>query len=102
MYTHVVTCSAFAEPRSGAGPEVGAGKMPSRTLQVTEDAYELLASLKQDRESFTDVIKRLAGERSLFDIVGVLDEEQARRLEARIEQGRERSRKRRAKQLRRG
>ena len=76
--------------------------MPSRTLNVTEEAYEMLASLKQDRESFTDVIKRLAGERSLFDIVGVLDEDQARRMERRIEEGRERSRKRRAKQLRRG
>lgn len=75
--------------------------MPSRTLNVTEEAYDLLAALKQDRESFTDVIKRLAGERSLFDLVGVLDEDQARRLEARVEQGRERSRRRRAKQLRR-
>lgn len=75
--------------------------MPSKTLQITDEAYDLLASLKQDRESFTDVVKRLAGERSLFDIVAVLDEEQARRLEQRIEQGRERSRKRRSKQLRR-
>lgn len=76
--------------------------MPSRTLNVTEEAYEMLAALKQERESFTEVIKRLAGERSLFDIVGVLDEDQARRLERRIEEGRERSRKRRGKQLRRG
>lgn len=75
--------------------------MPSRTLNVTEEAYDLLASLKRERESFTDVIRRLAGERSLFDIVGVLDEEQARKLEQRVEQGRERSRKRRGKQLRR-
>lgn len=75
--------------------------MPSRTLNVTDEAYDLLAALKQDRESFTEVIKRLAGERSLFDLVGVLDEDQARRLEARVEQGRERSRRRRAKQLRR-
>lgn len=76
--------------------------MPSRTIQVTDEAYELLASLKRDRESFTDVVRRLAGEHTLFDIVGVLDEDQARRMEQRVEQGRERSRKRRAKQLRRG
>jgi predicted CopG family antitoxin len=74
--------------------------MPSRTLNVTDEAYDLLASLKRDRESFTDVIKRLAGERSLFEVVGVLDEEQARRLASRIDAGRERSKRRRQKQLR--
>ncbi len=73
--------------------------MPSRTLNVTEEAYDKLSSLKRDRESFTDVILRLAGERSLFDIVGVLDEDQAKKLEARVEQGREKSRRRRNKQL---
>ena len=73
--------------------------MPSRTLNVTDEAYETLAALKRDRESFTDVILRLAGERSLFDIIGALDEEQAKKLEARIEAGREKSRRRRNKQL---
>lgn len=75
--------------------------MPSRTLNVTEEAYALLASLKGERESFTDVIKRLAGERSLFDVVGVLDEGQAERVAARVEAGRDRARKRRQKQVRR-
>jgi predicted CopG family antitoxin len=75
--------------------------MPSRAINITEDAYDLLAALKADGESFTDVVKRLAGERSLFDIVGVLDEEQARRLEARVGAGRDRARRRRQRQLRR-
>lgn len=74
--------------------------MPSRPIQVTDEAYELLRSLKQDRESFTDVIKRLAGERTLFEVVGVLNPEQARRFETRIAQGRERAKRRRARQLR--
>ncbi|HWG91501.1 MAG TPA: antitoxin VapB family protein [Candidatus Thermoplasmatota archaeon] len=74
--------------------------MPSRNINITEDAYALLASLKQERESFTDVIKRLAGERSLFEIVGVLDDRETGRLEARLRQGRERSVTRRRKQLR--
>ncbi|GEM_PF-817675 len=78
----------------------GENEVPSRTLNVTDEAYHLLASLKGEGESFTDVIRRLAGERSLYDIVGVLDEAQAERLAARIEAGRERSRKRRTKQLR--
>lgn len=74
--------------------------MPSRTVNLTDEAYEVLASHKRDGESFTDVVKRLAGERSLFEIVGVLDEHAAARLEARVEAGRERARRRRQKQLR--
>ena len=76
--------------------------MPSRTLNVTQEAYDLLAALKDEGESFTDVIKRLAGERSLLDVVGVLDESAAARLEARLEAARDRARRRRAKQLRSG
>lgn len=68
---------------------------------MTEEAYDLLAALKAEDESFTSVIKRLAGEASLLDIVAVLDETQATKLEARLDAGRERARKRRQKQLRR-
>ena len=74
--------------------------MPARTVNLSEEAYALLASLKQERESFSDVVLRLAGARSLFDVVGALDEEQAKKLADRIEQGRERARRRRARQLR--
>lgn len=71
-----------------------------RTVNLSEEAYDLLASRKQDRESFSDVVKRIAGERSLFEIVGVLDQEQAKKLEDRIKAGRERANRRRARQLR--
>ncbi len=69
-------------------------------MNLTDEAYELLASQKQDRESFTDVVKRLAGEETLYDIVGVLDETQAQKLATRIEDGRDRARRRRQRQLR--
>ena len=39
--------------------------MPVRTITVTEAAYERLASLKRPGESFTDVILRLTGRRSI-------------------------------------
>lgn len=74
--------------------------MPARTVNLSEEAYALLASLKQPRESFSDVVLRLGGQRSLFDLVGVLDESQARRLEDRVRAGRERAQRRRARQLR--
>lgn len=74
--------------------------MPARTVNLNDEAYEILASLKKERESFSDVVKRIAGERSLFDIVGVLDPEQAKRLDDRIRAGRERATRRRGRQLR--
>lgn len=73
--------------------------MPSHTVNLDQEAYDLLASLKQDRESFSAVVKRIGGERSLFEIVGVLDEEQAKKLEDRIRAGRDRATRRRARQL---
>lgn len=74
--------------------------MPSRTVNLSPEAYDLLASRKEARESFSDVVKRIAGERSLFELVGVLDEGQARKLQERIDAGRDRARRRRARQLR--
>lgn len=74
--------------------------MTSRTVNLSQEAYDLLASLKAERESFSDVVKRLAGERSLLEIVAVLDEPQAKKLQDRIDAGRERARRRRARQLR--
>lgn len=74
--------------------------MPSRTLNVTDEAYAVLAAQKQPGESFTDVIKRLAGHRSLFEVVGVLDDAQAAKLAERVAAGRERAKRRRQKQLR--
>jgi predicted CopG family antitoxin len=74
--------------------------LPARTVNLAQDAYDLLASRKLDRESFSEAVKRLAGSRSLFEVVGVLDEGQAKKLQDRIDAGRERARRRRARQLR--
>lgn len=74
--------------------------MPARTVNLNDDAYALLASRKRPGESFSDVVRRLAGERSLLEVAGVLDEAQAARVEERIAEGRERARRRRTRQLR--
>ena len=42
--------------------------MATKTLTITESAYERLAAEKRPGESFTDVILRLTKKRSLFDL----------------------------------
>jgi len=82
------------------GMSIGVYTMPSRTLNVTHEAYDILASHKQAGESFTEVIKRLAGDAPLWDLVGALDEEGARQAQRRMDAGRERARRRRGRQVR--
>lgn len=68
--------------------------MPTKTISLDEEAYERLKAHKGKGESFSEVVKRLAGERSWNEVVGVLGEEGADDLEAAIEAGRASSRER--------
>ena len=56
--------------------------MATKTINLTEDAYARLHSLKREGESFSDVVNRLTGKHAILGIVGVLDGPQARRLRA--------------------
>lgn len=49
----------------------------SKSIRLTEDAYERLAAHKRDDETFSDVVLRLAGERSLLELAGILSDEEA-------------------------
>lgn len=68
--------------------------MGTRTISLDDEAYERLKAHKEKGDSFSDVVKRLAGERSWTEVAGLLSPEDADVLEARIEEGRARSRKR--------
>lgn len=68
--------------------------MATKTISLDEEAYDRLKDRKREGESFSDVVKRLAGERSWSEVAGILDEEEADALEATIEEGRSRSRRR--------
>ncbi|MFW6436735.1 MAG: antitoxin VapB family protein [Halococcoides sp.] len=62
----------------------------SKSIRLSEEAYERLAAHKGDDETFSEVVFRLAGERSLLDIAGILSDEEADDLRDAIEQRRER------------
>lgn len=68
--------------------------MATKTISITEEAYLRLKMLKHDGESFTDVINRLTNKHSLWEIVGILTDEEARKMEDAIAEGRKRSRAR--------
>lgn len=42
----------------------------TKTISLSDDAYEKLRARKHEGESFSDVVDRLAGERPLLDVVG--------------------------------
>ncbi len=58
--------------------------MGTRNISISDEAYSRLAALKGPRESFTDVINRLAGGRSVLELAGVLTGKEADELRSRI------------------
>ncbi|QLH76285.1 antitoxin VapB family protein [Halosimplex rubrum] len=62
----------------------------SKSIRLSEDAYARLAAHKREDETFSDVVLRLAGERSLLDIAGVLSDEEADVLREAVAERRER------------
>ncbi|RQG97236.1 antitoxin VapB family protein [Natrarchaeobius chitinivorans] len=65
--------------------------MATKTISLDEEAYERLKARKKEGESFSETVKRLAGERSWNEVAGILSEGEARDLESAIEEGRTRS-----------
>ncbi|MDY6761752.1 MAG: antitoxin VapB family protein [Candidatus Nanohaloarchaea archaeon] len=63
--------------------------MGTKSITITEDAYEDLASRKEENESFSDVIERIAGRKPLSDIPDVVSDETGETLADEIEAVRE-------------
>ena len=69
--------------------------MPTKTISLDEEAYERLKAHKREGESFSEVVKRIAGERSWTEVAGILSDAEAEELERVVGNGRDRSRDRR-------
>lgn len=63
-----------------------------RNVRLTEEAYRRLESHKRAGESFSDTVERIAGERSLLDLSGILTENEAEEMREAIHERDDRSR----------
>ncbi|NKE35007.1 hypothetical protein GWG54_04080 [Natronococcus sp. JC468] len=70
------------------------GETEYRNVRLTEEAYQRLKSRKQEGESFSDTVERIAGERSLLDLAGILSDEEAEEMREAIDERETQSRAR--------
>ena len=68
--------------------------MATKTLTITEDAYERLAMHKGKNDSFSDVIVKQFPKHSLSELIGILSHKEAEELRAHIRGRRKASRER--------
>ncbi|WP_440769092.1 antitoxin VapB family protein [Natronorubrum sp. DTA28] len=68
------------------------GDTEYRNVRLTEDAYQRLKSRKQAGESFSDTVERIAGERSLLDLAGIISDGEAEEMREAIREQEDRSR----------
>jgi len=62
--------------------------MGTKTISITDEAYERLNSRKKDRESFSQVINRMTTKKSLAEFAGILGKKEASELERNIKKSR--------------
>ena len=68
--------------------------MATKTISITEEAYERLRMRKEKNESFTDVINKITGKRDIMEFAGILSDEDAEKIKKHIKKRRQASRER--------
>ncbi|MFC3960330.1 antitoxin VapB family protein [Halovivax cerinus] len=53
------------------------GETEYREIRLTEDAYQRLEACRRPDESISEVVERIAGERSLVELAGLVTDEEA-------------------------
>lgn len=64
--------------------------MGTKTISLTEEAYERLKAAKKEGESFSDVVNRISPGVRLEEYWGILDEDAADELRETVAEGRDR------------
>jgi len=67
--------------------------MGTKTITITNEAYEKLVINKETNESFSDVINKITGKHSIFDLIGILSKAKADELEKCVLENRKKMRK---------
>jgi predicted CopG family antitoxin len=62
--------------------------MATKTVSLNESAYEKLKGMKESGESFSDLVERIASERSLTEIAGIWEDDE---LERKVEKTRKKT-----------
>jgi len=68
--------------------------MGTKNIAISDEAYQMLKSLKKSGESFTDVIERMTHRSSVLELTGVLSKREVAAVEKRVKEVRKRSSRR--------
>ncbi|MDP2666318.1 MAG: antitoxin VapB family protein [Candidatus Diapherotrites archaeon] len=68
--------------------------MGTKTISITDEAYDRLFRRKKGNESFSEVICRLTNKSSILAFAGILSDSEGEKLERAIKEGRKTSRQR--------
>ena len=73
--------------------------MATKTISISEDAYNILKSKKETNESFSDIIIKLLGKKKLSSFYGILSDKSAKDFEYNIKESRKRHNKKHVERI---